>query len=115
MPFVEILYGEGVEEETVVAVRDALHRAVGPVFERADPDHTVTPGMVDLRCIPVGPLDLVRPHLLITVLARTEPARHTQREGIADQLAMVVGEAAPGLDVMLEVVLANRTSTYEYP
>lgn len=115
MPFVEILHHSHVEEHTVVAIRNALHRSVGLVLERVDPDHAVTPAMVDLRCIPVGPLDIVRPDLLITVLARTEPDRHAHRETIADDLAQVVLEAAPGLDIIVELVLTNRTSTYEYP
>jgi hypothetical protein len=115
VPFIEILYRAEVDEDVVVAIRDALHRAVGVAFEDADPDHPVTAAMVDLRCIAVGPLDVVRPDVLITVLARTEPARHARRSVIAEQLARVVGEVAPDLDVMLEIVLTDRTSAYEYP
>ena len=115
MPFVEILYRSHVGEATVVAVRDHLHQAVGSMFEEFDPDHVVTPAMVDVRCIPVGRLDAVRPDLLVTVLAREEPARHANRYEIARRLATLTRELAPDLDVMLEVVLTNRASTYEYP
>jgi hypothetical protein len=114
MPFVEILYGTHVDEATVVAVRDCLHQTVGPVFEEFDPDHVVTPAMVDIRCIEVGDLDVVRPDVLVTVLAREEPARHAKRYEIAGRLTVLACELAPDLDVMLEVVLTNRTSTYNY-
>jgi hypothetical protein len=104
-----------VDEATVVALRDRLHQAVGSVFEEFDPDHVVTPAMVDVRCIQAGALDKVRPDLVITVLGREEPARHASRYEIASQLAMFMREMAPGLDILLEVVLTNRASTYDYP
>ena len=115
MPFVEILYHPHVDEAIVVAVRDRLHQVVGSMFEEFDPDHVVTPAMVDVRCIPVGRLDAVRPELLVTVLAREEPARHANRYEIARRLASLTLELAPDLDIMLEVVLTERASTYDYP
>lgn len=115
MPFVEILYRPHVGDTTLTEIRDRLHQAVGGVFEEFDPDHVVTPAMVDVRCIEVGRLDVVRPDVLVTVLAREEPARHANRYEIARRLAALAGESAPDLDVMLEVVLTNRTSAYDYP
>ena len=71
--------------------------------------------MVDVRVIEVGPLDRVRPNLLVTILARQEPARERHKHEIVDALTASVTAIFPDVDAMVELVLTNRVSTYEYP
>ena len=115
MPFVEILHRRTIDEVQLVAIRNALHHGVASVIGRHDPAHQLTPAMVDLRVIETGPLDQLRTDMLVTVLARNEPAREDHKRSIVAELTEIVTGIVPDADVMIELVLTNRTSIYEYP
>jgi len=115
MPLVEILHHRDVPADALVSLRDALQNDVAEVIGRYDQAHELTSAMVDLRVIEVGPLDRVRPQLLVTVLARDEPERSRQRMAIIAALTETVTAIFPDTDAMVELVLTNRVSIYEYP
>lgn len=115
MPFVHLRWrGSAVDTATITAIRDALASAVAQLLTEADPDHIVTDPMVDLRVQEYGPLDRIRSDILVTVLARDEPQRQRARLSIPAQLAGLVREIAGDVDVVVELVLTQHTSSFDY-
>lgn len=115
MPFVEVLWKpEQLDEPALVRLCDALPMIVATVMQKYDPDHVVLPSMVDLRVGLVGPHDRISPALYITVLARTEPLRDRNRLAIVGRITTDVQRRGAPPDTLVELVLTNRVSLYEY-
>jgi hypothetical protein len=115
VPFVELLHDPArVEVAVVLAVRDALPEVVASHLGSVDPDHQVTPAMVDVRVLEAGAHDRLACPLYVTILSRTEPARRAGHEtfvaAVTDDLAAV------GLPphAMVESILTDRASSYHY-
>lgn len=115
MPYVDVLWKpDRLAADVLQALVDVLCEVVGETLTAADPEHVVKPGMVDVRVSTVGPHDRIGPDLYITVLARTEPARDRHRVRIAEQITAGVLALDVPSDTLVELVLTNRTSVYDY-
>jgi hypothetical protein len=115
MPFVEIIWKpDHLSGPALSHLCDRLPTIVAEALTRHDPSHLVTPEMVDLRVSPVGLHDRINPDLYVTVLARTEPARDTHKVEIVDEIFHAVRRFDPPDDTLVELVLTNRVSLYEY-
>ena len=115
MPFVDILWKPSVvAEEQVIAVRDAVRATVASTLTAYDPQHLVTEAMVDVRVQPVGALDAIGPDLYVTVYAREEPARDANKLVVIERITKAARDASCPPDTMVELVLTNRSSVYDY-
>lgn len=115
MPYVEILWKpEQLDESLLEGLCIRLQQAVGAALTQHDPDHPVTPEMVDVRVGLVGPHDRIGPDLYVTVLARTEPARDAGKAELVVAITEAVHDLGVPEDTLVELVLTNRVSTYDY-
>lgn len=106
--------GSRVAHDQVIVLRDALRRSVAASLTEADPEHAVDVDMVDVEVRANGPDDVIAVPVLVTVLARSEPLRRTARHEVAARLHAAAIEAGAPEDVMVELVLTDRTSAYRY-
>ena len=95
-----------VDKWVVIAVAEGL--------EAVDPNHLVTPEMVDVRFTPIGPLDDQHAELLVTVLARHEQARHRAAPALVEVWARAVAESTGVLGAVVELVLTDHQSSFDY-
>jgi len=117
MPFVEVIWKpDRLSVDALGAICAELPGIVAESFTLHDPDpaHVVTALMVDLRVIPIGPHDRINPAMYITVLARTEPARDAKKMAIVGEIAAGIRPLGSPDDTLVELVLTNRVSLYEY-
>jgi hypothetical protein len=115
MPFVEVIWKpDRMSTSRLKALCDELPGVVAETFTTHDPAHLVTEAMVDLRVTTVGPYDRVNPDLYVTVLARTEPARDAGKTEIVRGITEAVRRLEVPADVLVELVLTNRVSLYDY-
>jgi hypothetical protein len=115
MPFLQILWApDRVGEERIVRVRDHLIDVVGPALMSVDPDHVVNAAMVDAHLVEMGPLDRFRSDIFVTLLARTEPARVLGAASIVDVLTRSARDAASPTSVVVELVLTDHHSSFDY-
>jgi len=96
------------------AVRGVIPRLVAGGLTREDPAHIVTPAMVDVRFTQIGPLDLVRSDVFVTVLARREVERQHSAADLASEWAAAVAAASGVSDAVVELVLTDHTSSFDY-
>lgn len=116
MPFLDIFYrSEAVEESRLPAIRDAIRASVSESLTRHDPEHPVTPEMVDARLTPTGPLDVLNVDMLVSIRARSEPARHAARNQILAAVESGTDPIGVPPDTMIELILTDRSSVYQYP
>lgn len=94
-------------------MRDRLVAAIGPALMEVDPDHIVNDQMVDVRVVPVGPLDRVRSAAFATVFARREPARSGGAAAVVSRLRTAV-DPEDRVDLVVELVLNDHTSSFDY-
>ena len=115
MPTVEVRWRSGdLDEASLLALRDELKVAVAEGLEAVDPNHLVTPEMVDVRFTPLGPLDDQHAELLVTVLARHEQARHRAAPALVEVWARAVAESTGVLGAVVELVLTDHQSSFDY-
>lgn len=115
MPFLQIFWdSERLDGERIVEVRDRLLAEVGPVLMTADPDHVVNQAMIDVRLVAIGPLDRIRGDVFVTLFARDESARRIGSARVVEQLRAVVVSAMGGGDAVVELVLTNHYSSFDY-
>lgn len=115
MPFVEILWkSDQVSRDNVVRLRDGARVIIARRFTEVDPEHVVTPAMVDVRVSRVGELDLIGPDLFVTILARTEDARMRGRDDLIGRITADIEALGSPPATMVELVLTNRASVYRY-
>jgi len=115
MPYVRVLWKPTyLARDGLLRLRDALPALVADALESSDPRNTVTVEMVDVRVEQVGPFDLVHPDMLITVFARHERARHESRDRITEQITGAIEAVGCPANTMIELVLTDRSSTYQY-
>jgi hypothetical protein len=115
MPFVRILWKpDTLDEAGLTKLRDASPGIVGDALHSFDPANVVRQDMVDVRIEVVGQLDLVHPDLLISVYARYEEARSASRHRIIDRLTRSFVALGVPRRSMIELVLSERVSTFEY-
>lgn len=93
-------------------MRDLLRSAAAEALTGVDPDHIVTPAMVDVRVMEVGPLDVVRASLFVTLLARHEPQRAQRADRIVAEIQDVASSEVP--DTVVELVLTDHASSFDY-
>ena len=105
---------ERVSEGRIVRVRDRLSAEVGPALMAVDPDHIVNESMVDVRVVPTGPLDRIRADLLVTLFARRESGRVAGAAEVVDRLRRVAADAAEDEAVVVELVLNEHRSSFDY-
>ncbi len=115
MPFVEVMWDpDHFPADGLLRLRDELPSIVARALTTRDPAHLVDPAMVDVRIIGVGPYDRINRSLYVTVLARTEPDRDTHKLAIVRDITdAVLGHGCP-LDTLVELILTNRVSVYDY-
>lgn len=115
MPFVEILWNPArFTPDQLSQLREVVISAVAREFEFADPDHVVTPAMVDVRFLEQGPLDRLRSDLFITVLARSEERRRKQASSIAEAINEACINSTKYAAALTELVLTDHYSTFDY-
>jgi hypothetical protein len=115
VPFVELLHDpERVEFAVVLAVRDALPSVIASHLEAVDPEHAVTPAMVDVRVLEASPHDRLACPLYVTILSRTEPARRHGHDAFVAAVTEDLGAVGLPLDAMVESILTDRASSYRY-
>ena len=115
MPFVRVLWKESMfDSDDLARLASSLPGIVARTFSEFDPDHVVGPEMVDVRVEAVGRFDVLHTNMLVTVLARSEEARRRCRRGIVEDVTRGVQDVGCPPDTMVELVLTDRTSTYEY-
>jgi hypothetical protein len=115
VPFVELRWDQQrLPKSIIIAVRDAVRPLLAEALTKADPDHVVTPVMVDVALRPYGEDDIIAPPAYVTMLARHESGRHRQRHHVVTAIfeGLVAAGAPP--EVMVELVLTQRSSNYRY-
>jgi len=100
------------EREQIVRVRDVLRSVAATALTGVDPDHLVTPAMIDVRVLEVGPLDVIRAPLFVTLLARHEPQRVQGSGRVVAAIRDAVSSEVP--DVVVEFVLTAHTTSFDY-
>jgi hypothetical protein len=115
MPFVEVIWKpDCLNELQLVKLCKALPDIVGSALTLHDPAHLVTAAMVDVRVSTPGPYDRINPHLYVTVLARSEPDREIHKLSIVSEIGCGVHRIGSPPDTLVELVLTNRVSLYNY-
>jgi hypothetical protein len=102
------------DEAAIIRIRDVLGSAVAETLSESDPSHIVTDAMVDLRVEEIGPLDRIRSDLFVTLVARDEPCRQLNKSTIPEQLAAALREIVGSADVVVELVLTQHASSFDY-
>ena len=114
MPFVSIVRDKAtIGDHAVRSLIDALREEVARSLSAHDPRHTVTAPMIDVQVIDVGPLDRIRAPVFITVLARHESARSSERNDIVDELRSWLDHQL-AFPSVVELVLTHHTSSFDY-
>ena len=115
MPFVEVIWKpDHFSSQALAGLCDVLPEIVAGSMTRFDAAHLVTAAMVDVRVSTVGQYDRINPDLYVTVLARSEPARDTHKIAIVGEISEAVRRLGSPPDTMVELVLTNRVSLYDY-
>jgi hypothetical protein len=115
VPFVELRYhADRFRDAEIASLIDALVTEIAAAFSELAPPHRVTAQMIDVVVQAVGPLDRMHPDILITVLARREPARLAAAALIVARLTQVAEAAAWPRMPMVELVLTQHISTFNY-
>ena len=115
MPFVDITWDPArLTADGLVRLRDNLPSIVARALTSHDPGHLVTGAMVDIRVTTSGLYDRLNRDLYVTVLARTEPERDINKLAIVRQISDAVRSLGAPTGTMVELVLTNRVSVYDY-
>lgn len=115
MPVVELHWKEDVVAVSMLLeIRDAVRVIVAESLVRVDPVHLVEPWMVDVRLTPVGPYDLVGPDLYVTIMTRVTHQREANKVALVNDIDGRLRRLALPDDTLVELLLSNRASTYDY-
>lgn len=115
MPFVEVIWKpDQISADALVRLCDQLPTIVAAAVTLHDPAHPVTAAMVDVRVATVGPHDRINPELYVTVLARSEPERDAHKVAIVKEITEALRRLGPPPETLVELVLTNRVSLYDY-